>query len=72
MGHEKSHQADHAVGGADALAGRLAGGVQTTDDVIVDNTATGLVLKDTNGHYWRYKPSILGVLVGTDLGTSIP
>jgi hypothetical protein len=32
---------------------RTTTGVDTTDDIIVDNSATGLVLKDSNGDYWR-------------------
>lgn len=46
----------------------------TTDDVIVDDSANGLVLKDAAGtpHYWRLSVSTLGVLSTADLGTSPP
>jgi hypothetical protein len=43
-------------------------------DVIVDDAARGLILKDAAGtpHYWRVTVSAAGALVITDLGTSIP
>lgn len=43
-----------------------------TSDVIIDLASSGLVLKDTNGHYWRVSVDTLGALVTTDLGTSKP
>lgn len=53
---------------------RIIKGVKTTDDLIVDNAAKGLVLKDTQGtpHYWRVTVSNVGALVITDLGTTAP
>ena len=53
---------------------RTTKGVDTTDDVIVDSSAKGLVLKDTAGtpHYWRISVSTLGVITATDLGTTKP
>lgn len=51
---------------------RMALGVDTTDDVVVNSTSTGVVLKDTNGHYWRLSVSTAGALVTTDLGTTKP
>ena len=53
---------------------RTTKGVDTTDDVIVDTSTKGLVLKDTAGtpHYWRISVSTLGVLTATDLGTTKP
>lgn len=53
---------------------RTTKGVDTTDDVIVDTSAKGLVLKDSAGtpHYWRISVSTLGVLTATDLGTTKP
>ncbi len=55
-------------------SGRVTNGVKTTDDVIIDNSATGLVLKDSAGtpHYWRVSVSTLGVLSTADLGTTSP
>lgn len=51
---------------------RLTRGVDTINDVIIDSTTTGIVLKDTNGHYWRIGVSTLGALTTTDLGTTKP
>jgi len=53
---------------------RTTKGVDTTDDVIVDVSTKGLVLKDAAGtpHYWRVTISTLGVLTTTDLGTTKP
>lgn len=53
---------------------RMNLGVDTTDDVIVDDATNGLVLKDTQGtpHYWRITISNVGVPVITDLGTTKP
>lgn len=65
--------AANGYAGLDA-ASRTTKGVDTTDDVIVDTSAKGLVLKDTAGtpHYWRISVSTLGVLTATDLGTTKP
>lgn len=54
--------------------GRITKGVDTTDDVIVDDATNGLVLKDTQGtpHYWRVTVDNTGALVTTDLGTTKP
>ncbi len=53
---------------------RTTKGVDTTDDLVVDNAAKGLVLKDTQGtpHYWRVTVNNVGLLVITDLGTTKP
>lgn len=53
---------------------RTTKGVDTTDDVIVDTSTKGLVLKDNAGtpHYWRVTVSAAGALVVTDLGTTKP
>lgn len=53
---------------------RTTKGVDTTDDLIVDNTVKGLVLKDPAGspHYWRITITAAGALVITDLGTTKP
>ncbi len=55
-------------------SGRTTKGVDTTDDVIVDDATNGLVLKDTQGtpHYWRITINNVGTLVITDLGTTKP
>lgn len=53
---------------------RTTKGVDATDDLIVDSSGKGLVLKDTAGtpHYWRVQVTTLGLLTITDLGTTKP
>ena len=53
---------------------RVIKGIDTTDDIIIDSTSHGLIIKDTQGtpHYWRLTTSILGVLITTDLGIVKP
>jgi hypothetical protein len=53
---------------------RTTKGVDTTDDLVVDLTTKGLVLKDNAGtpHYWRVTVSAAGALVVTDIGTTKP
>jgi hypothetical protein len=53
---------------------RITKGVDTTDDLIVDDATSGLVLKDTQGtpHYWRVTVNNTGTLVVSDLGTTKP
>lgn len=51
---------------------RVTKGTDTTDDVIIDNSGKGLVLKSPNGHYWRATISNAGVVTWTDLGTTKP
>jgi hypothetical protein len=62
------------VGGYAALNGvsRVTMGVDTQDDLIVDNTVKGLVLKSPNGTYFRAQISNAGVLSWTNLGTTKP
>ena len=73
--YQKKSEKDNPDGyaGLDASA-RTVKGVDTTDDVIVNSSAKGLVLKDTQGtpHYWRVSVSVLGVLSTADLGVSKP
>ena len=47
-------------------------GVDTTDDLIIDDSDSGLVLKDTDGVYWRVQISTAGALITTSLGTTKP
>jgi hypothetical protein len=58
----------------ETTATRSSRGVDTSDDLIVDNATQGLVLKDTQGtpHYWRITVDNTGTLVITDLGTTKP
>lgn len=43
-------------------------------DIVIGNSAKGLVLKSNNGHYWRFTVSDSGILSspGSDLGTTPP
>lgn len=66
---EKDAVAGYA--GLDAV-GRTTAGVDTTDDLIVDAAAQGLVLKSPNGNYHRITVTNGGVLTVTDLGTTKP
>jgi hypothetical protein len=59
-------------GGAGSGGARWGGGVDTTDDIIIDSSTSGLVLLDTAGYYWRVTISTAGVLVTTNLGTTKP
>ncbi len=59
---------------ATLLNNRVQQGTDTSDDLIVDDNANGLVLKDNAGtpHYWRVTVNSAGTLVVTDLGTTKP
>lgn len=48
------------------------GRVDTLDDVIVDDSANGLVLKSPDAHYWRVTVDNAGALTTTDLGLVKP
>ena len=75
LGAEQTSAKNAANGYAGlSAASRTTKGVIATDDLIVDDSAKGLVLKDTAGtpHYWRVSVSVLGILTATDLGTSAP
>ncbi len=74
-GAEQTSNKDDPSGYAGLNASsRITKGVDTTDDVIVDDNANGLVLKDNAGtpHYWRVTVSAAGALITTDLGTTKP
>ena len=51
---------------------RWGSGIDTTDDVVIDDSDSGLVLKSPDGHYWRFQVTDLGALTTTDLGTTKP
>jgi hypothetical protein len=63
-----------AFNGVDSTGGgnRWRGGIDTTDDIIIDDSDSGLVLKDTDGVYWRVQISTAGALTTTSLGTTKP
>jgi hypothetical protein len=63
---------DAIVDGTGGGGNRWGAGVDTTDDVIIDDATSGLVLKDTNDHYWRVTISTTGALITTDLGLTKP
>jgi hypothetical protein len=46
--------------------------IETTNHIVVDNSDSGVVLKDTAGHYWKLKVSTAGVVSTEDLGTNKP
>lgn len=48
------------------------GRVDTVDDVIIDDSTNGLVLKSPDDHYWRVTVDNAGALTTTDLGTVKP
>lgn len=51
---------------------RMTRGVDTKQDVIIDDNPHGLVLKSPDGHYWRLSVSNLGAISTTDLGLTKP
>lgn len=53
-------------------ASRTTKGVDSTDDLIIDDSSKGLVLKSPNAHYWRATISNAGTITWTDLGTTKP
>ena len=59
-------------GSGGGSSNRWGSGVDTTDDVIIDNASAGLVLKDSDGVYWRFQVNTSGALVTTNLGTTKP
>ena len=69
-----------ATGGAGSAigfrngTGFLYGASFDSGDVLIEDNAKGLILKDTQAtpHYWRVSVSTLGVLTTADLGTSPP
>lgn len=74
-GYQKESEKDQPAGYAGLNANsRTTAGVITTDDLIVNLSTKGLILKDSAGtpHFWRISVSTLGVLTTTDLGTSPP
>ncbi len=50
---------------------RWSAGVDTGEDVII-SYASGLILQDSAGVYWRVGVSTLGVITTTNLGTTRP
>ena len=57
-----------------AAALDVNGVTHTNNDVVVNNSSAGVVLKDAQSpaHYWRIMVTTLGVLTTTDLGTTPP
>jgi len=46
--------------------------IETENNLVIDNSSVGLVLKDTTGTYWRITVSTAGVVTTTNLGTTKP
>lgn len=42
------------------------------DDIIIDLSTAGVVLKSSDGHYWRVTIETDGTMTTTDLGTTKP
>lgn len=63
---------DSVVDGSGGGGNRWGQGVDTTDDVIIDDATNGLVLKSPDAHYWRVQVTNAGALTVTDLGTTKP
>ena len=64
-----------AFDGTDTTGGggnRWGSGVDTTDDIIIDDPDSGLVLRSPDGDYWRVQIDNTGALVTTNLGTTKP
>lgn len=51
---------------------RITLGTDTVDDLIVDDTLKGLVLKSPDGNYWRVTINNSGTLIRTSLGATKP
>lgn len=46
---------------------RVTTGLDAADDIVIDLTSKGLVLKDSNGVYWRVTINTAGALISTAL-----
>lgn len=45
--------------------------VVTSQDVIITDSSKGTVIKDSNGHYWRFTAGTSGEMNSVDLGTDL-
>jgi hypothetical protein len=76
VGYQKEVERNAASGYAGLNAdSRMTKGIDATDDLIVNATTRGLVLRDNAGppaHYWRITIDNTGTLISTDLGTTKP
>ena len=63
---------DTGGGGGGGNQNRWGSGVDTTDDVIIDDSDSGLVLKSPDGDYWRVQVTNAGALTITNLGATKP
>ena len=64
----------YVYNGLQILAAQVDRVLTLSEDIRVDDTTRGLILKDSQAtpHYWRVTVSTVGVLVVTDIGTSLP
>lgn len=51
---------------------RITNGIDTTDEIIVDSTTAGIVLKSPDLNYWRATISNAGVVTWTNIGATKP
>ena len=60
--------------GLTALAQQIDTVLTLSEDIRINSATRGLILKDSQAtpHYWRVTVSTVGVLVVTDIGTSLP
>ena len=63
-----------AINGTESTTGgnRWRGGIDTADDIIIDDSDAGLVLKSPDGDYWRIQVTNAGALTITNLGATKP
>jgi hypothetical protein len=56
------------------IAAQLSLFITLSEDLRVDSGSRGVILKDNQAtpHYWRITVSNVGVLIITDIGTSLP
>lgn len=69
---QSSNQKNAANGYAGlSSVSRTTKGVDTTDHIVIDSSASGVVLKDSSGVYWKLS-IVSGALTVTSLGTTKP
>ena len=67
-----AYTGNDSTGGGGSGNNRWGSGVDTTDDIIIDDSDSGLVLRSPDGDYWRVQIDNTGALVTTNLGTTKP
>lgn len=74
FGSGDSDGGDLLISGGAPNGSGAPGIIQSPSDLAINDATKGLILKDTQGtpHYWRITVSTVGVLIITDLGTTLP